>query len=441
LALRSRAGELLPLVPAAAIPLVYLHRMYQADTTVGPFDVFGSDVAIALTIAAALLAGVWWGFRPLLRPWLLWAVAGAFLALVVLSCFWRPFDHTKTHLISAAKLIEYALLAPALVLLFRRRVDVDRFLGVFILWSAAATGWGLLQFAGIVNEFAGRNPGQREPSFLGIEELAAVSAAVLAIAFAWIVHDRRDWVVVGTTVSGVLGGILAASVFSLAGVGLAAVAACVIGARSRRLTARRAVAIWAVVAVVAAGVFALRDSDITRFVGFVGHSNQTTVTKDYIQTGSQHVILAYIGLRMWLDHPVLGVGFERSTDHYGPYLAGARRRFSSQDPASFPSPQHPWGVQNLWVQALADLGVVGFGLLVATFAIGILLALRAPPGAALLGLMVGGALLTTLGSWNQVGLIVGLPIDALTWMGFGLAVVAARNEWATPEAGRLASEA
>ena len=424
MASRSRAAELLPLVPAAAIPLIFLHRRYQAHTSIGPVDVFGSDVAIAVTVAAALVAGLWWGFKPLRRPRTLWAVAGALLTLIVVSCFWTPADHTQKHLISAAKIIEYALLAPSVVLLLRRRVDVDRFLAVFIAWSAAASGWGLLQFVGLVNEFAGKNPGQREPSFLGVEELAAVSGVTLAIGFAWIVFGRRDRFVVATLVSGAVGTVLAASVFTFSGVVLAALAASVVGARSHLLTRRSVLALWAIVIVVGAGVFALRTSDISPFVGFLGHAKPSATTSADIQTGSQRVMLGYIGLRMWLDHPLLGIGFERSVDQYGPYLGAARRRFPGQSPSGFPSPAHEWGVQNLWIQALADLGVVGFALLVATFAVGIVLALRAPAGAAVLGLVVAGWLLTTVGSWNGLGMIAGLPIDALTWMGLGLAAVA-----------------
>jgi hypothetical protein len=76
----------LPLVPAAAIPLIFLHTQYQAQTSLGPLDVYGSDVAVAATVAAALVAGVWWGFAPLRRAAALWTVAGAFLGLIVVSC-------------------------------------------------------------------------------------------------------------------------------------------------------------------------------------------------------------------------------------------------------------------------------------------------------------------------------------------------------------------
>ena len=56
------------------------------------------------------------------------------------------------------------------------------FLSAFVLVSVAATSWGLLQFLGLVDEFEGRRPGQREPSFVGIHDFAALSGAALSIA-------------------------------------------------------------------------------------------------------------------------------------------------------------------------------------------------------------------------------------------------------------------
>jgi O-antigen ligase len=335
--------------------------------------------------------------------------------------------HTQKHLITAAKLIEYALLAPSVVLLLRRRIDVNRFLLVFVGWSAAASTWGLLQFLGIVNEFEGKRPGQREVSFLGIHDFAGFSAAALSIGFAAIVlaEDRRLTKVAAA--AGVVGSILAASVFALGGIVLAGLVAVLVGRRAGTLTARRAAAIGAIVLVVSAGVFALRVGDTTQFFSFLGKPSSSAQSTD-VQTGSQRVMLAYIGARIWLDHPVLGAGFERSTDQYGPYLAAAKRKFSGQPAQAYPSPAHPYGVQNFWIQALADLGIVGFALAVGTFLVGVRLALRAPPGVKLLGLAAAGFILTAAGTWNGLGMIAGIPLDAITWFGLGLAAVVGQLE-------------
>jgi O-antigen ligase len=418
---RSRAAELLPLVPAAAIPFLFLHRRYQAHTSFGAVDVFGSDIAVALTVAAALLAGAWWGFSSLRRARPLWIVAGAMLGLYFVACFWTPFDHTSKHLITAAKIAEYALLAPSLVLLLRRRVDVDRFLVVFVGWSVVASAWGLLQFLGLVNEFEGKRPGQREVSFLGIHDFAAFSAAALAIALAGIALGERRRIVVVAAFAGTVGSILAASVFAFSGIALAAIVACVVGVRGGTLNVRRGLALAAITLVVGGGVLALRGSDVTNFFSFLGESTPRAATTEDIQTGSHRVVLGYIGLRIWQDHPLLGIGFERSTTGYEPYLDDARRKFPDEAPEAFPSPKHAWGVQNFWIQTLADVGIVGLALVFATFAVGLALAWQALGRARLPALVALGWILVAAGTWNANGILAGIPLDALTWFGFGLA--------------------
>jgi hypothetical protein len=417
---RSRAAELLPLTPAAAVPLLFLHRKYQAQASLGPIDIFGSDLAIAVVVAAALVIGWQLGWAPLWRPRALWIAAGALLALFVSSCFWSPPDQTQTHLITAAKEIEYALLAPALVLLLRRRIDVERLLLVLVGWSAAATGWGALQFLGLVNEFEGKRPDQREVSFLGIEDFAALSGAALVITLVCIALGERRRMAVVAGVAGALGMALAASVLAFAGLALAGLVIAVVGRRAGTLSLRRLLVIGAIGIVTGAGVYGLRAGDVTSFFGFLKTGTAGAPVSEGVQTGSQRVMLSYLGLRMWEDHPLLGVGFQRSSDHYGPYIADAKKQFPAQNAFAFPTPKHEWGVQNYWVQLLADVGIVGFVLGILTFAAGLVLALRAPPHFRLYGLIAAGWILLTIGSLNAIGIVAGLPLDALVWIGLGL---------------------
>ena len=73
--------------------------------------------------------------------------------------------------------------------------------------------------------------------------------------------------------------------------------------------------------------------------------------------------------------------------------------------------------------------MIGFGLLLATFAAGLWLAVRAvlrgPPPAVLPGVLAGAWLLLAMGTWTAVGLVAGVPLDALTWIALGLAAAAA----------------
>ena len=93
---------------------------------------------------------------------------------------------------------------------------------------------------------------------------------------------------------------------------------------------------------------------------------------------------------------------------------------------SFPSKTRDYGIQDLYVQVLADLGVVGFGLLAALFGAGIWVAgaaaLRAPPAAAFAATLGLFWLTLALGFWATQDIVAGIPLDAVTWLGFGAAV-------------------
>jgi hypothetical protein len=419
---RLRAADLLALVPAAAIPFVFLHARYQPEATLGPVHVFMSDAVIAIVVVAAIAAGFRFGWRPLVPAWPLWLVAGALLALFAVSCFWRPLEQTTTHIVTAAKISEYALLAPAVVLLFRRKAQVDRFILAFVAWGAVASGWAVLQFLGIINEFEGRRPGQLEPSFLGNIDFAAFSGAVLAVGFAGIALRTNTRVAYLAIVAGAIGAIIAAQVLPYFGIVLMAIACMLIAHRTNALTRRRAFAVVAITAVVGVGVLALRSYDTANFLRFLGIKPASKTANASVQTGSQRAMLAYIGFRIWLDHPFLGVGFERSENRYQPYLADAKRKFP-QAAYAFPSKSHPWGVQSLWVQLLADTGVIGFILGVATFVIALALALRGPPKVVPFALVAIGWILVSVGAWTGIGIVAGIPLQAVTWLGFGLAAV------------------
>ena len=249
-----RAADVLPLVATAAIPLIFLHAMYQVEGTVGPVHVYGSDIAIAAVVAAALVSGLAFGFEPLRRGRPLWLAAGALLALFVISCFWRPVELPKKHLVTAAKTIEYALLAPAVVLLLRRAVDVNRFLVAFVAWAAAAAGWGVLMFFAVVDDPKGPRPGQREVSFIGHQNLGSLTGAALAAGFAALALGVRRRLGLVALVGGSLGVILDASVFVYLGALLAAIAAALVGRRLGTLTGRRLGALAAIRLVVGSGV-------------------------------------------------------------------------------------------------------------------------------------------------------------------------------------------
>ncbi|MGH2933915.1 MAG: hypothetical protein ACRDL2_05290 [Gaiellaceae bacterium] len=421
-------------VLAATMPIVFLHVRYQPSLSAGIVTVKLSDLAVLLTALAAAAAAGRRGLAPL-RPGIpVWVTAALLLAWIgaatlypLLSARAYPW---KTHLVTASEFGEYALLAPAVALLVRRRVDALLVLATLVAWSVAATVVGVLQWAGW-NIAAGWGQGHREPSFLGTQDFAAFSGMVLALgvlALLWGAQGRvrtGAWValvsgLVGFTIGGATSGVL----------GLVPAAALAIAVTARRGLLHRAALVTAVAATAIAslGVVVYRSGDYGQFFNFLGVKHTSAAAAKNVQTYPQHTLLAYIGLRIWLHHPIAGAGFEASNDYstYGRELPAAHARFPHVAQRSFPSKTRSYGVQDLYVQTLADLGVVGLVLLGALFAAGMwcgfTAALRAPAAAAFPALLGGCWLVLCLGLWSAQGIIAGIPLDAVTWLGFGAAV-------------------
>jgi O-antigen ligase len=90
-------------------------------------------------------------------------------------------------------------------------------------------------------------------------------------------------------------------------------------------------------------------------------------------------------------------------------------------------------VQNAYVQAAADLGLIGLVLWLAPFVLGLVLALgaNAPPGA-----VAAFSILAAMGIWGGQGLVAGIPLDAATWLALGLGATAAAERTRAPARGK-----
>jgi hypothetical protein len=341
----------------------------------------------------------------------LWGAAAALLLWILVR------TDSFVNLVTAAKFSEYALLAVSVPLLLRRRRDWELVAAAIVAWSVVATFVGLLQIFGapIADAWAA---GRRQPSFLGHNDFAALSAFALAIGLAAVlVANRRiGWVGVAT---GTVGLVLAGATAGLIGIAAGAAGFLYALSRRRRLRPRDLAVTGTVVAIVAGGVLVLRAGDFEHFLRFLHLKGREADTTD-IQTYSHHTLLAYIGYRIWRDHPIAGAGWQASTEPatVDPQLPAAHREFPDLPQIAFPTREHEWGIQNAHVQAAADLGLVGLVLWLAPFALALLLALRAnaPPGG-----VATFVVLSALGLWIGQGLVAGVPLDALTWLGFGLA--------------------
>lgn len=428
------------LLLAAAIPLVFLHERYQPKLAIDvgstSVDVRPSDVAILAVAAAAAVAAVRLGASPLRAGRLLW-ISGllllAWLAFQVVRPASLDDERFADHLVTFLKFGEYVLLAPAVTLLVRRARDLTILLGAVVLWAVPASAVGLAQFLGL-DILEAWNRGWRQPSFLGHHDLAALAALAIALAVAGMLagkarmpaaHLRRV-----ALAAGGLGLVLAGSVAAVGG--LVAGAAVAVGAAWRRFSPswRQVLAVASTVVIVAGGVTALRGTELNDFFRFVGL--RTGDAPSGVESYSQRTVLAYIGLRIAADNPVAGVGWQRSgrPEVFEPYVDDARARFPDVVELAFPAAGREYGVQNLYVQMLADAGIVGLTLLLAVGVAGVVLAWRATarapaPWAAGVGVAVLCALLTLAGEWASLGIVAGIPILAATCIALGLAAAGA----------------
>ena len=432
----SIAADVTPgaLVLAIALPVVFLHLRYQPAVVAGRVTFKLSDAVILLTALAAAATVARRGLAPL-RPGIpVWVTGAAFFLWVGAAIFYPllgPRAYAwKTHLVTAGEFAEYALLAPAVPLLVRRRADAILVLGTLAAWTVVATVVGVLQWVGW-NIVGGWGQGHREPSFLGTHDFAALAGMTLGVgllALTWNVGGRLRagaWIAV---VTGIIGFVLGGATSGVVGLVAAAVLTAFVGVR-RGIAHRAALAAAVTAALLGTlGVVLLRSGDFAQFFSFLGVRHTSAAAANNIETYPQHTVLAYIGLRIWLHHPIAGAGFEASKEFstYGRELDAAHDRFPHVSAKSFPSKTRDYGIQDLYVQVLADLGVVGFGLLAALFGAGIWVAgaaaLRAPPAAAFAATLGLFWLVLALGFWATQDIVAGIPLDVVTWLGFGAAV-------------------
>ena len=173
---------------AAALPILFLHVRFQPGftVTVGSTSVHVALSDLAVLAVAAVALWVWIRDRPSLGAgrWV-WIASAALLvwsfAAVVYPRWLDESYDSHTHLVTAGKFAEYALLAPAVVVLVRRRADLELILAVLVAWSVCASTVAVVQFFGW-RILAGWPSGWRQPSFLGHHDLAGLSGAVACVA-------------------------------------------------------------------------------------------------------------------------------------------------------------------------------------------------------------------------------------------------------------------
>lgn len=421
--------------------MLFLHVDYQPGFTVGigssTASVVLADIAVLAVAVTALVNGLRHGFAPLRAGWPLWIAGGIFLLDVaagsVYPKLWASGYEATSHAVTAAKFAEYGLLALSVPLLVRARRDLDILLVAFVAWSLAATVAGLAQIFG-ADILEAWPAGRRQPSFLGHHDFASLSGAALAVCLVGIAL-RPIWrphrlLLVVAGLSGAIGLVISGSSAGAIGLAVGAGALVLAAVLRKWIDGRRALAVAGITGVVLGGVFVMRAGEINQFLRFVG-LERAKVEQNGVQSYVQRTMLAYIGWRIFEDNPIGGAGWQASSEQrvYGPYLADAHRKFPGTPEQAFPSPAHPWGVQNAYVQSMSDLGIVGLlallSLLVTALVLAGRAALRGPPPAALPALVATVWLLVAMGVLSALGLVAGIPSDALFWLTLGLCVYAA----------------
>lgn len=422
---------------AVCLPVIFLHVRYQPGFAIRvgstSANAYLSDFAVVAIAFSGLAAGLRRGFAPLRHARWIWGTATAFLLWTFVGlAIGRHVSSAYpvyTHAATAAKFAEYALLAPALPLVLRGVADLATVLWSLTAWSVVASAVGVVQFLGASILLHGRLGG-RQGSFLSDADFSALSGAVLLIGLVAFARARtfgRRLAVVAT-VTGVVGLVLGGAIAGILGLATAVVVIAVVLIARDELPRRTALAALVVALVAGVGVVALRGGDLASFARFAGISSGGSQRERTVQTYAHRTLLAWIGLHIWRDHPVLGAGWEAADDPdtFEPYLPAAHRRFPTEPALAFPTRSHPYNVQNVWIEALADLGVVGLVLLLSMFvavaAVGWRHARRLGEPAALLGL---GWTALVVWLWTAQSFVAGIPLDAVTWLGFGLVATGA----------------
>src|SRR5262245_22505316 len=439
IAIRDSLGAL---VLALAVPFLFVSEdrfwTYELDLGTTTLDLGEADLALAVILVAAVVSGARAGTSRLGAARILWFPGIALLIWLAFATF-RPASvgdaQFDDHLASYFKFVGFALLALAVPLLVRRAQDLTLVTASFVLWSLVASSVAIAQFFGF-DHFGALPPGWRQPSFLGHHHLAALSGIATGIAVAGILCTRKRIpapalfpIALG---AGAIGFVLAGSLGAVLGFALG-VLVVAIAARIRfSPSGRRLVAVVGLLAVVAVGASAMRATVFEQVDELTGLGADYVPVDAEVETYSEQAVLAYIGLRIARDNPILGVGWQRSgrAEVFEPYLVDARTRFPDQPEAAFPSAEHELGVPSLYVQMLADSGVIGLVLILAVGVGGVVLCWRTAtfagsPWAGGAGLAVLCALLTAAGEWAVVGIVPGTPLNSATSLLLGLAAAGA----------------
>jgi O-antigen ligase len=254
-------------------------------------------------------------------------------------------------LVSWLRLVQTASLAWLAASLLETERDIRLILATVAGAGVVAVADGVLSGGGLLTD---RSGGTLGPNALGM-----VSGLLLVIAaFGGLTSKAPYRVALAAT--GLLGLLLTKSVASLVATGFVLALGASLGSRASAAAPHRATRV--VLGVALAGVLVF---SVVQFLRPEATPNSESFRNS---STAQRIILGAAGLEIFERNPVVGAGWRQSSS---PQVIGdreiameVRRRFPDSRPIFYPDVT-PGSVHNTYVQILADLGLIGFGLLVA----------------------------------------------------------------------------
>jgi hypothetical protein len=370
------------------------------------------DLALAALAVVALVELV--RHPPPRVTWLALGSAVVFCLLVVLT----GAANGATAFVTGTKLTELAALGLGTFALVHRKEQLEAIVDVLLLYILVADGIGLVKFV--------TGGGGRQASFLGEHDFAALATLVLIYGLTLVLARRRGRRAALAIVAGSIGCVLGAALASLLGLYLGAAVLIGVAALHRHLDLRTFAVTAAVLVAVTGGTLEIRSGSLGFLQSWFG--KPASSPGQYASSWSQRLIFAYIGGRIFIDHPLLGTGWygDLPPHTFARYLPDARRRFSDQPPRYFPRADGEFIPQQTFDQVLYELGLAGgitlLGLLVA---LGRACARTARRALGSLASLPAAWLAGSIGALAGEGFFGGTPLAATFWLvaGVALAVV------------------
>jgi O-antigen ligase len=316
-------------------------------------DVIFAFIVLGLLLEISILGRYCWPnelnsiFIPIL-------ILLAYIGLTLLNVFYSFPKHFLLSVASFLRLGQYAFFVPLACLVLRTERDMKSFVGCFLILSLASVAIGLIQSLsgpGLLSEQS------RVGALLGTNTLGLQSGFLCL--FAVIQYYEKlfsgrifAWFLLG---GGILGLLLTKSVSgSLATIVVIVIYLCIHSRRGSLFILRRALIMCLGLFLFLFFLYALRSGSLHGFFEMRGGS--------FLHRS----IMGVTGIGIFLEHPLVGVGWRASSFPeilMSPELIGWLPTIFPSAPAQYFPDITPTSVHSIYVQVLAELGLVGFFVL------------------------------------------------------------------------------